>query len=76
MFGFIELIHRLHGPRLADHDDIAAHTEEINLWFKDVDLRNSDGTHVTCEEEINFEEDAIGAGYCISSRDELGKNFF
>ena len=42
--------------------------------LKDAELRNSDGTHVTSEEAINLEDGAIGAGYAISSGDELGKN--
>ena len=50
----------------------AFHHSEINQMLKDVDLQKSDGSGVTSEDAINMVEGVIGAGYAISSPDELG----
>lgn len=72
-FGISYFLRRLHG-HIVTGDTAAVRHSEINLKLKDVDLRNSDGTDVRSEEAINLDDTATGAGYGISSEDELGKN--
>ncbi|XP_072038149.1 uncharacterized protein, partial [Amphiura filiformis] len=60
---------KLHGMVVSDTGPF--HHNEVNQMLRDVELQKADGSGLTSEDSINLLDGPIGAGYALSSQDEL-----